>query len=432
VCHDDRAPVIRPRKESGLQIHHIVEAAGIVAFGLLFYSYSSQWLTSDPSARWRRLLNGFAFGLVAAGLMVARIQLAEDVFIDARSVPLALIGLFEGWPAALIAVVPPIAYRVWLGGGGTLAGVAGIVIVAALGALAHAWARRDGGVAPRHAFALSLATFAATLVTFLVVGPYGLRLLARVWIPLLATYLLGIGVAARLFHDVDERRRLRDAQDRFRAIIDEASDAIRIVDADSLRILDVNRTDCEFSGYRREELIGRDVRDFWPTDPALRAKHQASVDAARADGYARAFSQPYLTRAGTLLSMDATRRIVTHRGRRYEIVIYRDASQREAAEAVDRELTELRAVNLVASGAAHEINNPLAVIVGSLGLLDRKLGAGGPERKWTTQALEGAHRIHEIVMRMNQITRVERVQTEHLPPILDIKKSSETTRAEAP
>jgi PAS domain S-box-containing protein len=270
------------------------------------------------------------------------------------------------------------------------------------------------------------------MLTFLFVGPQGFRLFARVWLPLLATYLLGIGIAARLFHDVGERTRLVDAQDRFRAIIDEASDAIRIVDADSLRILDVNRTDCEFSGYRREELIGRDVRDFWPADPALRAKRQAAVDAARADGYARAFSQPYLTRAGMLLSVDTTRRIVTHRGRRYEIVIFRDAAQREAAEAVDREVAELRAVNLVASGAAHEINNPLAVIVGSLGLLERKLGSSGPERKWTAQALEGAHRIHEIVMRMNQITRVERVQTEHLPPILDIQKSSETTRAEEP
>jgi len=151
-----------------------------------------------------------------------------------------------------------------------------------------------------------------------------------------------------------------------------------------------------------------------------------------ADGFARGVSQPFLRRDGTLIRVDATRRIVPHRGRRYEIVIYRDASQREAAEAVVREVAELRAVNLVASGAAHEINNPLAVIVGSLGLLERRLASDGPERKWAEQALDGARRINEIVNHMTKITRVERTETEHLPPILDIRKSSQTTRAEAP
>jgi PAS domain S-box-containing protein len=226
--------------------------------------------------------------------------------------------------------------------------------------------------------------------------------------------------------------RLVDARARFRAIMDDASDAIRVVDSKTMRILDVNHADCEISGYSRKELIGRDARDFWPSEPELRAKRQATIAAARATGYARGYSQPYLTRAGTLIHVDSSRRIVEHQGKRYEIVIYRDASSREAAEAVAREVEELRTVNLVASGAAHEINNPLAVIVGSLGLLERKLPDDGPERKWTEQALEAARRIHEIVTRMTQITRVERAHTEHLPPILDIQKSSAPTRAEAP
>jgi PAS domain S-box-containing protein len=431
VCHDERIPVIRPGRTSALEIHHVVEAAGIVAFGVLFYSYSFQWL-GVLGARGRRLVNGFAFGLVTVGLMIARMRLTEGLYIDARAVPLTLIGLFEGWPAALMATVPPLIYRFWLGGAGATAGMAGILIFAALGALAHVWAQRDGGVAPRHAFTLTLAAYVATLLTFLAAGAYATQLFARVWLPMLATYILGIGVAARLFHDVAEHMRLVDARARFRAIMDDASDAIRVVDSKTMRILDVNHADCEISGYSRKELIGRDARDFWPSEPELRAKRQATVAAARATGYARGYSQPYLTRAGTLIHVDSSRRIVEHQGKRYEIVIYRDASLREAAEAAAREVEELRTVNLVASGAAHEINNPLAVIVGSLGLLERKLPDDGPERKWTEQALEAARRIHQIVTRMTQISRVERAQTEHLPPILDIQKSSEPTRAEAP
>jgi PAS domain S-box-containing protein len=431
VCHDGGTPVIRPGRTSALEIHHVVEAAGIVAFGVLFYSYSFHWL-GVLGTRWRRVLNGLAFGLVTVGLMIARMQLTEGVYIDARAVPLALIGLFEGWPAALMATGPPLIYRFWLGGAGAAAGMVGVVMFAALGALAHVWAERDGGVTPRHAFALTVGVYVATLLTFVAAGAHARQLFARVWLPMLATYVVGIGVAARLFHDVAEHMRLVEARARFRAIMDDASDAIRVVDSQTLRILDVNRADCEISGYSREELIGRDARDFWPTEPELRAKRQAIMSAARATGYARGYSQPYLTRAGMLIHVDSSRRIVEHQGKRYEIVIYRDAAQREAAEAVAREVEELRTVNLVARGAAHEINNPLAVIVGSLGLLERKLPDDGLERKWTDHALEAARRISDIVSRMTRITRVERAQTEHLPPILDIQKSSEPTRAEAP
>ena len=437
VCHDATPLSFIAREETALDIHHVIEAAGIIAFGILFYSYSFQWFgaATGISARWRQGLNGLAFGLVAVGLMIARMQLSDGVFVDGRTVPIALVSLFEGAPAAIVAVVPAVAYRIWLGGSGAPAGVAAIIATAALGVAVRMWARKDGGVAARHAFALSLATYLATVVSFFFAGSYAWHLLSRLWLPLLVISLVGIGVTARLFRDVTDRIASMDAQARFRAIIDEASDAIRIVDVATSRILDVNRADTELCGLSRTALIGKDVRDFWPPEPALRARHEEAHATARAQGFARGVGEPYLTREGATLRVDSTRRIVEHRGRRYEIIIYRDASQREMAEAVGREVAELRAIGLLASGAAHEINNPLAVVVGSLGLLERKVGNDATERRWIDQALDGAQRITDIVSRMHKITRVERAETEHLPPILDITKSSEarTPRsAEAP
>ena len=72
----------------------------------------------------RRLLNGVAFGVVALGLALARIQVAPDAYFDARNVPIALIALFEGWPAGLVAALPVAIYRwFWLGGIGTVPGL---------------------------------------------------------------------------------------------------------------------------------------------------------------------------------------------------------------------------------------------------------------------------------------------------------------------
>src|SRR5206468_5310609 len=39
------------------------------------------------------------------------------------AVPVALIGLLEGWPAGVLAAALPAVYRVWLGGAGAPAGV---------------------------------------------------------------------------------------------------------------------------------------------------------------------------------------------------------------------------------------------------------------------------------------------------------------------
>jgi signal transduction histidine kinase len=124
--------------------------------------------------------------------------------------------------------------------------------------------------------------------------------------------------------------------------------------------------------------------------------------------------------------VDSTRRLVEHDGRRYEVVIFREAAAREAAEAAQQEAIELRAITLLAGATAHEINNPLAVIMGSVDLLARLPSLGAQEHKWIDHALTAAARVKDIVLRMTHITRVESVpDQEDLPPMLDIRKSSE-------
>jgi len=187
-----------------MDYHHVIEAAGVVSLGLVAYSYLVRWSEGAPPS-WRRarpIAVGLVFGVVAVVLMVSRIHVGGDRFVDARAVPIALVMLVEGGPAGVVAATLAAAYRIWLGGGGAVAGVLAIAAIAVAAFGVRAWARRDGGIGLRHSFALSLAVWAITAAAFLMLGERGRAMLAPVWLALLLLYVVGIGLVARLFAEV--------------------------------------------------------------------------------------------------------------------------------------------------------------------------------------------------------------------------------------
>jgi len=394
---------------------------------VLFYSATVRRLRDGRRRKIRNSLNGLAFGGLAVGLAIARIEVAPDVYFDARNVPVALIALFEGPTAGLLAAGVVAIYRWWwLGGSGTIPGVVSVLVVAGAGGLVHWWATRHGRVGTGHAIALGVATFLATLLGYAMLGRAGLDKFASTWPHFLIAYVGGIGLLAQLFQDVVEREQLYTAQRRFRALLDEASEAIRIVEPETRRILETNRADSALSGMSRESLLGRDGRDFWPEDADSRTRWEALVAETAAVGVASGFGLPYRGAGGAIRSVDITLRRVEHDGRAYEIVMFRDAGAREALDAARREVLDLRAITLVANAAAHEINNPLTVIVGSIELLQRRLSGDPSESKWIDRAIESAQRIREIIARMTRITRVEASGTfPGVPAMLDIRRSSD-------
>ncbi len=288
-----------------MHVHDVIEALGILMFGLIFYSYAYRWLPRLPRvAAGRGVLLGVAFGLITVALMIARIQIEPGVATDVRHSPVALIGLFEGTAAGLTAAVIGALYRAWMGGAGALAGIWALLAVGLASGLVRRHALRRGGVGLAHSLALAAITYVITAASFFSLGARGLRLFEDQWWGLLAGDLIGIGLAARLFMDVIERDR-------------------------------------------------------------------------------------------------------------------REAAEREAAA--------LRSVTMLANAAAHEINNPLTAVVGHLDLLSQRVAPGTREAEWLKRAKDASLRISEIVARMRHITRVEAMESPgHLPPTLDIEKSSET------
>src|SRR5660398_157535 len=86
---------------------------------------------------------GILFGAVAMAGMATPVHFAAGVIYDGRSIVLALAGLFGGPVTAVVAALMSGAYRLYLGGAGTLPGLLVIGEAAAFGIILHFLRRRD-------------------------------------------------------------------------------------------------------------------------------------------------------------------------------------------------------------------------------------------------------------------------------------------------
>jgi diguanylate cyclase (GGDEF)-like protein len=91
------------------------------------------------------LLFGVLFGLAGVVGMMAPVQYGNGVIFDGRSIILFIAGMFGGPLSALISALIISLYRVWLGGGGVLVGIAVTVVSASIGVAFYFYRKSVGG-----------------------------------------------------------------------------------------------------------------------------------------------------------------------------------------------------------------------------------------------------------------------------------------------
>lgn len=122
-------------------------------------------------------------------------------------------------------------------------------------------------------------------------------------------------------------RELRASEERFRTFAEHATEAIFLLDGLGVT-LEVNREACESSGYRREELIGRPMIDFYaPEALSVRLQRRAVV----AGGAIATFESRSIRKDGTSFPVEIRVRQFEQRGSRF-LASARDISERRSGE----------------------------------------------------------------------------------------------------
>ncbi|HYE93429.1 MAG TPA: PAS domain S-box protein [Terriglobales bacterium] len=225
----------------------------------------------------------------------------------------------------------------------------------------------------------------------------------------------------RLYQEAEARRRIAEAaKERYRLLFERNLAGVFRSSREG-RMLECNDAFARMHGLTREEALARPARAYY-ADAADRDALLARLDedrrvqnhevrVLRADGEA----------FWVLLNIS---KVNDGTGEYLEGIVI-DVNDRKQAEAAEREVATLRSVAALANAAAHEINNPLAAMVGHLDL--EALRTEDPAtRERLEKARHAAIRIREIVARMHRVTRMEIApDPPGLPDRLDLKRSGE-------
>ncbi|CAO3409225.1 response regulator [Azospirillum largimobile] len=285
----------------------LAHGVGLLALVLLAYRYVLRRFGARrlPFA----LLSGLLFGAAAAVSMLDAYPVEGGVLVDLRNVMIGLAGLFGGWPAALLSAAMAGGVRLWLGGMGSLTGLAGILLTALVAPLLagpmerRAAGNRGEGQGPgkgegqgkgAYGFGLlalfGLAITPLTLLAFLLLPDLelALRVLEEAALPLTAFTSLGIGLLgtmlAREHRRVADENALAENAALFRAVFDSSADGLAIIRVGGTGGFTLHRANAaalRAMGDRAAEAQGKPLDSLLPPDLAAKAMAdlQSCIDA---------------------------------------------------------------------------------------------------------------------------------------------------------
>ena len=207
-------------------------------------------------------------------------------------------------------------------------------------------------------------------------------------------------------------KRLLESEERFRAVVSSAMDAIIAIDAEQNVIL-FNRAAEALFGFSAEEVIGTSVDRLIPE--RFRAAHRGHV---KRFGESGEITRPMCQRApiqavranGEEVQVEASLSQCVLDGKRIFTVIMRDATERMRAEAALKEADRHKDEFLAT--LAHELRNPLAPICNGLQVL-RRSGVDGPDTKRVYALMERqAGHLVRLVDDLLEISRISRGKVE--------------------
>lgn len=204
---------------------------------------------------------------------------------------------------------------------------------------------------------------------------------------------------------------------RYRSLLQHATDAVLLLDADGQRIIDANPAVEQLSGYSRDQLTSIEPRALLPylgerwspptaPPPPVRfatsgMRHQPIESAGEVETVLQASD-------GQAKPVSVSISYVPYDGQNLLLLIARDISERQRIAQQLFQTEKLAAVGRLSASIAHEINNPLQALHNSLHLLLNRPLSEEKRHRYLTMSQEEVDRLISIVQRLIDFYRPSR------------------------
>jgi len=255
--------------------------------------------------------------------------------------------------------------------------------------------------------------------------------------------------------DIRERKQaqeaLRESEANYRTIFDAANDGTFVFDPENGDMLDVNRKMCEMYGYTREEVLRLNVEALSAGKTPYTYEDVMKMIRKTKRENSHLFEWLAKDSSGRLFWIEVNMKGAVIGGEYKVLAVVRDISERKIAEEENRKMQErlrqmdkMAAIGTLASGIAHEINNPNNFILSNAQFISdiwpdfsRILSRYAEEHgefylgklrfseasafipKMLDGLVEGSHRINAIVTSLKDFARQEKTR---LDQSVDVNK----------
>jgi PAS domain S-box-containing protein len=212
---------------------------------------------------------------------------------------------------------------------------------------------------------------------------------------------------------------LQVSETRYRRLFETAQDGILILDADTGCITDVNPFLVKMLGYSHVEFLGKQLWEIGPFKDIAAAR--AAFSELQSKGYIRYEDLPLEASGGRNMNVEFVSNVYWVDQQQVIQCNIRDITARKRAEAaLSQSMVELQERNeeldAFAHTVAHDLKNPVHVIISYAGLLTRDSTLSDDERQGFLKTIERtSHKLNTIIDELLLLARLRNSEVEAAP-----------------
>lgn len=248
----------------------------------------------------------------------------------------------------------------------------------------------------------------AVIVVLIVVGGFIIHVLMTSW-------------SSTLTQEVERKTRdFKKSEQRYKSLVEDAEDIIFTVDCDGC-FLSINNNGAKFFNKTPEDIIGRNMSEIflWPGGEAMLMAVKGVFESKKGEQ----ITHPVKIAEQEYWLNTNFRRLQDEDGNIYAVLgISRNITDRKKIEESSYHTEKLASMGTLAAGVAHEINNPLGIILGFSDLLLEKAKPDSEEADILKTIAKHGLRAKRVVENLLSFARY----TECKEELLDINKGIES------